>query len=108
MAWSNPGPDGTPSFLSCSHPAPLRTLQAISSYFEAEMRRGRLAEHDPEIAARAFVGSVHNYVILDLLFGAHNEQRIPEESFLRRLVDLLWSGLDPTNGESPQSSGGRP
>src|SRR6185503_11820900 len=38
MAWSNPGPDGTPSILTAPNPPPLRILKAIRGYLEAEMR----------------------------------------------------------------------
>lgn len=107
MAWSNPGPDGAPSFLGTPNLAPIRTLKAIARYFEAEMRAGRLARRDPEIAARAFVGSVHNYVVFDLLFQAQDELPMPEETFLRGLVDLLLRGLDPMNGTQPLKLGGR-
>jgi len=100
LAFSNPGPDGAPSYLRESQPAPLRTLKALAGYFEGEMRVGRMARRDPEIVARTFVGSIHNYVVLDLLFQAQDELPMPEETLLRGLVELLFRGVEP-NGESP-------
>ena len=56
---------------------------------------GRLARRDPEIVARAFVGSVHHFVVFDLLFQAQDTMPMPEETFLRGVVDLLFRGVDP-------------
>ncbi len=56
MAWSNPGHNGLPCIASEPNPPPIRILKTVSSYFEAEMRLGRLRRHDPEVLARSFVG----------------------------------------------------
>lgn len=95
MAWSNPGPDGAPAMYAQQNPAPLELLKTLAGYFAAEMRGGRLARRDPEIVARTFVGSVHNFVVFDLLFQAQDTMPMPEETFLRGLVDLLFRGVDP-------------
>jgi AcrR family transcriptional regulator len=98
MAWSNPGPDGTPSILCAANPAALRVLKGIRGYFEAEMRLGRIGRHDPELVARTFMGAVHNFVIFDLMFQAGQELPMPEESFLRGLVELLFRGIENRSG----------
>ncbi|MBK7585237.1 MAG: TetR/AcrR family transcriptional regulator [Myxococcales bacterium] len=108
MAWSNPEPEGglTPACLQ--NQAPIRMLKALSGYFEGEMRAGRLARHDPEIVARAFVGAVHNFVVFDLLFQAQDSLPMPEETFLRGVTELLFRGVDPMNGSGTFSvAGGR-
>jgi len=96
LAFSNPGPDGAPPHLSEREPAPIRTLKALTQFFEGEMRTGRLARREPEIVARTFVGSIHNYGVLDLLFQAHEELPMPEERFLHGLVDVLFRGVEPS------------
>jgi AcrR family transcriptional regulator len=101
MAWSNPGPDGTPSILCAPNQAPLRVLKAIRGYLEAEMRLGRIGRHDPELVARTFMGAVHNFVIFDLLFQAGQELPMPEESFLRGLIELLFRGIENRSGGRP-------
>lgn len=110
MAWSNPGPDGTPPLLCQENPAAIALVKTLAGYFEAEMRAGRLARHDPEIVARTFVGSVHNYVIFDLLFRAQDSLPMPEETYLRGLIELLFRGVDPMNGSGAVrlGAGGRP
>ena len=76
------------------------------------MRAGRLARRDPEIVARAFVGSVHHFVVFDLLFQAQDTMPMPEETFLRGVVDLLFRGCllytsDAADERSSVSLGGR-
>ena len=97
MAWSNPGADGTPCGFGEPNPAPVRLLKAVGGYLEAEMRRGRLRRHDPEIVARTFLGSIHNYVFFDLVFQ-NRELPLPAETYLRGLVELAWAGLSPQEG----------
>lgn len=103
LAFSNPGPDGAPAYLGEHQPAPLLTLKALAEFFEAEMGAGRLARRDPEIVARTFVGSIHNYVVLDLLFRAQGDLPMPEETFLRGLVELLFRGLEPNDEATVRS-----
>jgi AcrR family transcriptional regulator len=110
MAWSNPGDDGLPCMVGEPNPPPLRMLRAISGYFEAAMRAGKLRRHDPEIAARAFIGSLHNFVVFELLFQSHEQLPLPADTYVRGLVQLFWVGADPeTKGTANQvSSGGKP
>ena len=104
MSWSNPDDsDGScvnPNFGP--NPPALRALKTVSGFFEAEMRAGRLRRHDPEILARVFVGSIQNYVFFEMVLKAHDELPLPEESFLRGLIQLLWKGADPRRPRAPQ------
>jgi AcrR family transcriptional regulator len=103
MSWSNPGSDGTPASLSSPQPAPLRILQALAGYFRAEMDCGRMRRTDPEVAARAFVGAIHHFVVFEVLFrGQRTESALSSEDYLSALVDLAWEGIAPG-----RPSGGR-
>ena len=95
MAWSNPGEDGLPCIASEPDPPPMRMLKAVSGYFEAEMRLGRLRRHDAEIVARTFLGALHNYVVFELIFRSNEQLPLPAETFVRGLVQLLWVGAAP-------------
>lgn len=95
MAWSNPGPDGAPQMYEHEDAGPLAVIKIVAGYFAAEMRAGRLARRDPEIVARTFIGAVHNFVVVDLLFRAQDTMPMPEETFLRGLIDLLLRGMEP-------------
>jgi AcrR family transcriptional regulator len=97
MSWSNPAPNGLPAPLAGPNPPPMRAIKQLAGFFEAEMRRGRLRHHDPEIVARAFLGGLHNYVFLEVLYRANNELPLAPETFVRGLVQLLWSGIGPSS-----------
>ncbi len=102
MSWSN-RKFGLPKHLSVPDPPPVRAVRRIAAFFEAEMRLKRLRQHDPEILARVFVGSVQNYVFLELLLKAQNQPSIPAEDYLRGLVQLLWTGAAPAKRKESSS-----
>jgi AcrR family transcriptional regulator len=95
MAWSNPAPNGLPAPLAVPNPPPVRVLKQLIGYFEAEMGAGRLRRHDPEVVARAFLGSLHTFVFFELLQRAEGELPLGAETYVRGLVSLLWGGIEP-------------
>jgi hypothetical protein len=108
MTWSNPGKDGgLPDHLRGPNPPPLRALKRLSAFFEAEIRAGRLRRRDPEILARVFLGSLQNYTFFELVLGASDVLPLPEASYVRGMVDLLWSGAAPETFVSGHSSKSR-
>ncbi|MCX5866558.1 MAG: TetR/AcrR family transcriptional regulator [Proteobacteria bacterium] len=71
-----------------------RDLKALVAYFEREMKAGRIRSGNPEIAARALIGSLHHLVFMKIMGGkratpAEMDQQVEE------LVDLLWEGMEP-------------
>ncbi|MGE0784732.1 MAG: TetR/AcrR family transcriptional regulator [Sandaracinaceae bacterium] len=64
-------------------------------YFEGERRLGRLRAVDTEILARVFIGSLFNYAMWDMMFGAHDPRPIGPEAYARGLVDMTWRGIAP-------------
>jgi AcrR family transcriptional regulator len=97
MAWSAAGTTGAPEHMRGPDCLPIRTLNAVSRFFEAEMRAGRIQRHDPEVLARAYIGSLQNYVFFEVMFKADDMASLPEEAFVRGMVNLLWRGIDPTH-----------
>lgn len=95
MSWSNPGPNGLPVLVSGPNPPPVRALKQMTAFFEAEMRAGRIEQHDPEIVARSFVGGLQNFVFFEVVHRASGELPLAPESYVRGLVNLLWVGLGP-------------
>jgi AcrR family transcriptional regulator len=95
MSWSNPGADGLPTPLTMPNPPPLRALRAMAGFFEAEMRAGRLRRHDPEIVARTFLGGMTSYAFFEVLLKAHEQLPLPAETYVRGLVNTLWTGIEP-------------
>jgi AcrR family transcriptional regulator len=96
MSWSNPGPSGLPALLDVPNPLPIRVLAKITAYFQAEMKKRRLARRDPEVAARMFLGSLANYVLFQILLRARVE--LAPDAYVRSLVTILIEGLAPRDG----------
>jgi hypothetical protein len=96
-----------------AEPPPMRALRRMGSYFEAEMRAGRIRRHDPEVVARSYVGALVAFVFLELTWGAQTTLPLPVNTYVRGHVDLLLRGLElpkpnrpgkrpyPTPSESP-------
>lgn len=82
-------------------PAPIRSLKAVASYFEAEMNLGRIARHDADVVARTFIGAIWNHVSMELMFDAVARMPLPEATFVRSLVRLLLEGLGPKDTALP-------
>jgi AcrR family transcriptional regulator len=95
MSWSNPGPNGLPAAFAGPDPVPVRAIRQLMGYFEAEMRAGRLRRQDPEVVARAFAGALANFVLFDLVHRANGALPAGAEPFIRGLVSVLWTGIEP-------------
>lgn len=98
MSWSNPQLCGATPFDKKK--AKFRDfLKALASYFERKMDEGKLRRMDPEVLARAFIGSVHHYCMTRILVEESDGAMIPEGMFVRGLVDLLLNGALPENDQ---------
>ena len=79
----------------------LRVIRQFASWCDAQVEAGKLRAVDPEVFARAFIGSIHNYSMSRLLVGEH---AIPEGMFVRGLIDLLLRGALPEVSETRRLS----
>ncbi len=107
MSYANPAPNGLPEVLTRPDPPPLRALNRLTRYFEAEIRLGRLRPVDPEILARMFLGGLQQYVFFELLFHAQQTLPLPLPTYLRGMVAMLWSGAGSPVPEDTSSSPAR-
>jgi hypothetical protein len=89
-------------FSDTPEPPPVRTLRILTEWFAAEMQLGRLRAGDPQVAARALLGAVHNVVFLELVAPAASAPG--DVGFQRALVDLILGGLAP---EVPSAASAR-
>lgn len=109
MSWSNR--EAALDVLREKESPPFRVLGAVMAYLSAEMAFGRIAQTDAEILARCLVGSVQNYVFFEALLRARNEPpTTPQETFVQRLVDALWTGIaprEPATAEPPRPRAAR-
>ncbi len=87
LQWSN----RTAEFKGAG-PLP-RMVKKLASYFEAEMRHGRMRRHDPEIVARTFLGGIVTYSYMESVEAGHDELPMPREMFVRGLVNVLRCGV---------------
>jgi AcrR family transcriptional regulator len=71
----------------------------IAAYFEAEIRLGRIAPHDPEVIAFAFLGALHSYAFNRFMQPDPRVLALPEKTFVRGLVQLMRGGLEPAPPE---------
>jgi AcrR family transcriptional regulator len=105
MSWSNPGTDGAPCRFNGPSSPPMRLLAALVRYFDAEMQCGRIRRSDAEVAARAFLGAIHNFVVFDVLFRGKDEPAARVDPYLRALVQLAWTGIAPKDNGTGEASG---
>ncbi len=82
-------------FEGPGEPPPLVSRRRIASYFEAERRLGRIRDVDPDVLGRVFLGSIYNFVALELMLRGHDPRPMPIRTFVRGLVDVLLDGALP-------------
>lgn len=80
-------------------PPPLRLLRQICRYLEEETNLGRIASNHTQILARILLGSLHNYVFLEII-GADRQVPLPQHIFVHELVELVWKGI--SDARTPQ------
>ncbi len=92
MAWSA---RNRPTLKLMSQKNPMRRdLKTLVAYFEKEMKIGRIRPGNPEIAARALIGSLNNLVFTKIMEGGRATPAEMDRQ-VEELVDLLWEGLEP-------------
>lgn len=103
MSWSNPEQPG------CLERAPergtryRRVIGALRRFFELEFEAGRLREGQPEVLARMLVGSLHHFVMGEVIAGAPVGSFSASE-YAGHVVDSLLrgAGLTAPAGRSSQ------
>lgn len=94
MEWSNPSGRASLDRLTSGNDARFtRALDALRTFFETERRRGRIAEGaSPDVVARMFAGSLHQFCLQEMLSGARST-RATRRKFVRGVVDVLLTGI---------------
>jgi AcrR family transcriptional regulator len=86
---------GIPEQLLGPNAPPLRALKTLAAFIERQIRAGNLRKHEPEIVARMLLGSIQSYVFFEILLRAQAKMPIPVEEYLRALLNVLWTGVEP-------------
>jgi TetR/AcrR family transcriptional repressor of mexJK operon len=74
---------------------PEKILGGVAALIERAHREGVIGEVDSGLAARAFVGPLLTYVLMDALFVGHGAPRQPDPELLEEVVDLFMRVLPP-------------
>jgi TetR/AcrR family transcriptional regulator, mexJK operon transcriptional repressor len=72
---------------------PEKILGGVGALLERAHEEGAIGEVDPDLAARAFVGPLLTYVLLDALFVGDGPPRPPGPDLLEDVVDLIMRML---------------
>jgi hypothetical protein len=89
MSWSNRAPREGKRNRDGANRRAVRALRQMSAYLEAEMRLGRLPDLDVDVTARAFLGALNSYAMLEIVFRVNDELPLEPERFVRGLVRLV-------------------
>jgi AcrR family transcriptional regulator len=93
MSWSNPEAESCLERATERGSKHRRVLGAVSAFFEAEMRAGRLRQGDAEVLARMLIGSLHHFCMAELVSGGRTG-RLSEREFVAAAVDVLLSAAE--------------
>jgi AcrR family transcriptional regulator len=105
LEWLSPaGPPGKRS-TSPSEPVPVRTVRQLATFFEAEMRAGRLHRRDPELTARLFLGGLLHYAWHENILKVQQPPLRPSKQYVREVVELLLAGLHPSGAHPAPRAG---
>jgi AcrR family transcriptional regulator len=90
MSWSSRGEFGplTPAEQS----KPFGPIASLVRFFEAQIAAGRIAKVDPLMLSSGYFGVLQHYALVELLRKKHP---VPEETYVRGYVQLLWNGIAP-------------
>jgi AcrR family transcriptional regulator len=92
MIWSSR--TKAPVRRQLKEPPAVRSLRALTRYFDREMAQGRMREGDAEVVARALLGALLNHAFSKLM-GVQARRPISARRYVIQLVDVLWDGLAP-------------
>ncbi len=94
-AFSAGSGDKRQTFEGPGEPPPMVARKRLASYFEAERRLGRIRNVDTDVLGRVFLGSIYNFVALELMLREQDPHPMPVSTYVRGLVDLLLEGALP-------------
>ena len=108
MTWSNPDQTG------CDERSPergqryRRVIAALQRFFEAEQESGRLCDADAELLARMLMGSLHHFVMGEVVAGGPVGQ-LSAKRYAAQVVDVLLraAGFNGSQRRSRRRTGVR-
>ncbi len=91
---------------------PRKGLEALTQFFAAEMKLGRIRTGDPEVVGRIFIGFLFNLIFMETIGASGSEKtkkgkhakRWDPEAHARALVETLWLGIAPGGDAGPKAT----
>lgn len=106
MSWSNPETQPCGDHLGERGARHKRVVAAITAFFQAEMRVGRVRAQSPEVLARMLLGSLHHYCMSELF--ARDVGGVTPQAFASQVVDVLLAAVTvDVTGPGPTSTSPR-
>ncbi|HAA53853.1 MAG TPA: hypothetical protein DCE42_03820 [Myxococcales bacterium] len=90
--------------MSGPQPPPILATRRLVSFFEMEMKLGRLRESDPRILSRVFMATLSQYVFFETLVQAPAAFHIPLDEYVEGVVELILCGGLPSEHITSQDS----
>lgn len=107
MEWSNPTANAALDRIAGGSGVRItQALDAVSAFFAEERRRGRIGDcAAPDVVARMFMGSLHQFCLHEML-TADRTTRAVRRKFVRRVVEVLVSGIAGASISSARANSG--
>lgn len=104
MSWSNPD-RGDACQAETKRADYLEMVKRLAGFFQARMDEGKLRRVDSEIFTRTFLGAIHHYCMSQLVAASEAQAiTLPDDMFVRGLVDLLLVGAAPDDEQATSHS----
>jgi AcrR family transcriptional regulator len=91
MSWSNPESQPCGEHMAERGARHKRVVAAITAFFQAEIRNGRVRAQNPEVLARMLLGSLHQYCMSELF--ARDVGGVTPQAFAGQVVDVLLAAI---------------
>jgi AcrR family transcriptional regulator len=78
-----------------------QVFMALKGYLQSQIDRGTLKPHNPEIAARSFMGMFMAHILLRELFRQPEAIATSEDLVIQQAVDLFLNGLESQPTATP-------
>ena len=82
-------------------PVQVGVVRFVTAYLERQIALGRLRRHDPQVAARAFLGAMFAYLLSHHIMPELAEGLPDRDTYIREVVATFLDGLQPAGAAGP-------
>lgn len=73
----------------------LPLVEFLEEFFTKKIASNEVRKLDPAVLSRAFLATIHHYIMITLVFNAKEHFPLPEEAMLRSFVEIFTQGVLP-------------